>query len=154
MKVQKEYNAFNLVVYSVHTNRAYYINNKNNMQEPRILNHNENYGLCNIDIDTIWEKTRYGLDLYQKVVNQAELPSAKELVSELDTIMKDKKSFNKDPNAEASIFVPPYYCTLEKAERKTKSTTYILIRQDLTVEVRETTYLTDKEASVTYSNSF
>ncbi len=80
--------------------------------------------------------------------------SCKQLSAELETIMNDTKSFSENPNDEASIFVPPYYCTLEKAERRTKSSTFILIKHDLTLEVREVTHPDDKESTVNYSGSF
>lgn len=127
-------------MYSVHSGQAYYINSKLGMKEPVLLLQNRNYGLCNTDIDTIWEKTRHGLDLYGKIVDYKKLSSSVDLLPELETLMRDNKSFSEDPNNEASIFVSPYYCTSEKTERRTKSTTFILVRSDLSLQVREITH--------------
>ena len=113
LKIQKEYSGFNLAVYSVRSNRVYYINNKHDMKEPKILQKSHDYGLCNIDIDTISKKTEYGLGSYSKVIKELNSLSCKQLSAELETIMNDTKSFSENPNDEASIFVPPYYCTLE-----------------------------------------
>lgn len=38
------------------------------MKEPRLLLKNYHYGLCNIDIDTLWPKTEHGLKLYSKLM--------------------------------------------------------------------------------------
>jgi uncharacterized protein with NRDE domain len=67
--VQEEYSAFNLIVYNVHSNRAFYINSKQNLTKPLLLKESFNYGLCNIDIDTIWDKTNHGLALYKDTVS-------------------------------------------------------------------------------------
>lgn len=97
LKVQKEYSAFNIIVYSVKSNNAYYINSKQGMQEPRILLKNSHYGLCNVDIDTLWPKTQHGLNLYTKVMSE-NMDEQPKLLSSLDKLMRDDKSFNADPN--------------------------------------------------------
>jgi hypothetical protein len=53
------------------------------------------------------------------------------LSDDLSHMMRDEKCFSEDPNTEASIFVRPYYCTNQKTERRTKSTTIILVTQSL-----------------------
>ena len=42
--------------------------------------------------------------------------------------MKDAKKFSPDLNDEASIFVEPFYSTLSKAERMTKSTFLAVVK--------------------------
>jgi uncharacterized protein with NRDE domain len=109
------------------------------MKEPRLLLKNYHYGLCNIDIDTLWPKTEHGLKLYSKLM-ECKIEEEPELLAELEKIMRDNKAFSKDPNHEASIFVDPYFCTLENAERRTKSTTLILVTHKLELTVREITH--------------
>jgi uncharacterized protein with NRDE domain len=154
IKIQGEYCGFNLTVYSIHSNRTYYINNKQELRVPRILEKGHNYALGNIDIDTVQEKSQYGLGLYSKVIEELNFLSCKQLSIELETIMNDTKSFSENPNDEASIFVQPYYCTLDNAQRRTKSTTFIFVKHDLTLEVREVTHSDDKVSTVSYSGSF
>lgn len=56
------------MVYNIKSNNSFYINNQQDMKSPRQLSHNQNYGLCNIDLGTIWPKTQHGLELYTQTL--------------------------------------------------------------------------------------
>lgn len=61
-----------------------------------MLKEDHHYGLCNIDIDTIWPKTDHGLKMYRDVVQE---PDDEVLMKKLLEIMMNSDSFNEDPNA-------------------------------------------------------
>lgn len=55
-------------------------------------------------------------------------------------MMLDDKHLHPDPNLEQAIFIQPYFSTLRKMERRTKSTTLMVITSKLNFVVREITH--------------
>jgi hypothetical protein len=66
--------------------------------------------------------------------------------------MLDATPLSPDPNLEQSVYIQPYYSTMRKAERRTKSTTIIIVTAGLGYTVRETSH--EKEGlQSTYSGT-
>lgn len=75
------------------------------MKEPAQLHSSTVYGLCNTDLNTIWPKTKYGCSLFEKILKEYENKDETSLIDALTILMRDNKTFSKNLNDEASIFV-------------------------------------------------
>lgn len=75
LKEINRYNAFNLIVGSIHSRIFYYICNPYGSEiivtpEPRLLHHEVCYSLCNTDIDGDWKKMKSGKEKFQKIIDK------------------------------------------------------------------------------------
>ena len=66
------------------------------MTQPYILEYNKNYGLCNTDLFTLWDKTKHGLGIFDRIVEQLSEKSEEQILDEMQKLMKDKTEFDEN----------------------------------------------------------
>jgi uncharacterized protein with NRDE domain len=146
----QEYSPFNLAVYNMRSGRTFYMCSEWQDKNPMQLKDNSPYGICNCDILTIWQKTAHGMAMFKNVLENLEDKQEEQVLDEMRLLFQDKRRFSAIDDDESSIFVEPYWCKLEAAERMTKSTLLLLMveregKQELVI--KEITYSPKGEES-------
>ena len=95
----------------------------------------------------MWPKTDRGIKLFKEVVAKAGQFDEEGLMREMKTVTRDNYRFSQDDEEESSIFVEPYM-SVEGGERKTKTSTFMLVTRQgdkRELVVKEVTYGKEKE---------
>lgn len=73
--------------------------------------------MCNGPLDQLWEKTKHGLNIFEKVIDDLDSVKSPEeyFFKETFDLLKENVSFDPNVQKEASIFINPYYSNAEKA---------------------------------------